>query len=208
MGSSATRRRLLSSAIEELMKRTQEADASGKLGWAVAIRLDPVPFGFDLRYAGLGKPTGNRQVSFDPATHTLTAAVILESKEISGLLAAAGDPELRAALNELMVKANANRVSAFWLMGFFLLATLGELCVSPVGLSMVRTAPPRFAALLMGVWLLTWAFGNFLAGAFGERWGVWASRALFVTVGAVLAAVTLLLFILARKIRALMHGAD
>lgn len=56
-------------------------------------------------------------------------------------------------------------VSPWWLVGVYLLHTLGELCLSPVGLSMVtRTAPPSVAALLMGVWFLSSSFGNYMAG--------------------------------------------
>ncbi len=60
---------------------------------------------------------------------------------------------------------NGQLVSPLWLFGVYLLHTLGELCLSPVGLSMVtRTAPAAAAALLMGVWFLSSAFGNYMAG--------------------------------------------
>lgn len=195
--------------IEQLQKQTQEAAAEGKAGWSTQVELAKTPAGFDLRYLGLGKETGNKEINFDPVTRKLTATVILDDKEMKGLRTAAGNFEFRNALNELMVKADQNRVSPGWLFGFFLLATLGEMCVSPVGLSMVsQLAPGRFVAILMSVWLLTWAFGNFLAGAFAEKWGTWAPEPYFVAVAVVLGAFTLLLVLLVRKIRALMHGAD
>ena len=61
------------------------------------------------------------------------------------------------------------RVSSWWLVWFYVLCTVGELCLSPVGLSMVsKLAPRRFATMLMGIWLLTSFFGNFCAGLAGE----------------------------------------
>ncbi len=57
-------------------------------------------------------------------------------------------------------------VSPMWLVLAYLLHTLGELCLSPVGLSYVtKLAPARFAALLMGAWYLSNAAGQKIAGA-------------------------------------------
>lgn len=191
--------------LEELQKKS-EAAAAGPAGWKVQVQLDRTPADFDLRHAGFGAPTGNRQVSYDPATRTLTTTIVLEDKEMKGLKLAAGDPTLRVSLHSLTVQANASRVSPWWLMGFFLLATLGEMCLSPVGLSMVsQLAPSRFAAMLMGMWLLTYAFGNYLAGFFGKQWGTWTPTIYFVVVAAVLAAATLLMLLILRKVGALMH---
>jgi POT family proton-dependent oligopeptide transporter len=56
-------------------------------------------------------------------------------------------------------------VSPLWLVGLFFLQTLGELCLSPVGLSAVtRLAPAKWAGVVMGVWFLADALGNKLAG--------------------------------------------
>src|SRR5438045_5531574 len=57
------------------------------------------------------------------------------------------------------------RVSLFWLTTLYMLHTIGELCLSPIGLSMVsKLAPLRFASLLMGTWFLANAAANKLAG--------------------------------------------
>jgi proton-dependent oligopeptide transporter, POT family len=57
-------------------------------------------------------------------------------------------------------------VSPFWLVAAYTFHTLGELCLSPVGLSYVtKVAPVRFASLLMGVWFLANAVANKLAGS-------------------------------------------
>ncbi len=56
--------------------------------------------------------------------------------------------------------------SPVWLTSFYLFSVLGELCLSPVGLSYVtKVAPVRFASFLMGAWFLTNASANYIAGA-------------------------------------------
>lgn len=57
------------------------------------------------------------------------------------------------------------KVSMFWLTALYVMHTWGELCLSPIGLSLVsKLAPPRFASLLMGVWFISNAVANNFAG--------------------------------------------
>ena len=57
------------------------------------------------------------------------------------------------------------KVSPLWLVAVYLLQTVGELCLSPVGLSTVtKLAPARIVGLMMGVWFLSISFGDFIAG--------------------------------------------
>lgn len=57
------------------------------------------------------------------------------------------------------------KVSMIWLVGMYALHTWGELCLSPIGLSLVnKLAPIKFGSLLMAVWFLANAFANYLAG--------------------------------------------
>lgn len=59
----------------------------------------------------------------------------------------------------------AMKVSMMWLLSLYLIHTYGELCLSPIGLSMVnKLAPVKFASLLMGVWFLSTAAANKFAG--------------------------------------------
>jgi len=58
-----------------------------------------------------------------------------------------------------------HQVSPFWIVGLFFLQSVGELCLSPVGLStMTKLAPARLVGLVMGIWFLAAALGNKLAG--------------------------------------------
>ncbi|MGL4293771.1 MAG: peptide MFS transporter [Bacteroidales bacterium] len=57
------------------------------------------------------------------------------------------------------------KVSILWLTGLYFIHTMGELCLSPIGLSMVnKLAPVRFASLLMGVWYMSTSAANKFAG--------------------------------------------
>ncbi|MEP7381908.1 MAG: peptide MFS transporter [Gemmatimonadota bacterium] len=62
------------------------------------------------------------------------------------------------------------KVSALWLIGSYLLQTIGELSLSPVGLSsMTKLAPRKFVGQMMGLWFLATAMGNLIAGLVGGR---------------------------------------
>ena len=57
------------------------------------------------------------------------------------------------------------RVSPMWLIGLYFLQMAGELCLSPVGLSMVtKLSPARLVGFMMGIWFLATALGNYVAG--------------------------------------------
>jgi len=60
------------------------------------------------------------------------------------------------------------KVSSLWLVGFYAIVTLGELCLSPMGLSLVtKLTPKRLVGLAMGGWFMATAFGNNFSGFFG-----------------------------------------
>ncbi len=189
-------------ALEKLQKES-EVQPKGK-SFSVSVKLDPVPPGFDLRYAGLD----DQKVHYDESDHTLTVKDLrLADKDIKALRVAAGEPTFRDTINQLYLTSAQHRVSPWWLFWFYIFATLAELCLSPVGLSMVsKLAPAKFATMLMGLWLLTSFFGNFAAGAFGERWGEWTPTEYFLYIMVLLAGAALVLFLLVRKITAMMHG--
>jgi len=57
------------------------------------------------------------------------------------------------------------KVSMIWLVGMYALHTMGELCLSPIGMSLVnRLSPLKYSSLLMGIWFTANGFGNKLAG--------------------------------------------
>jgi POT family proton-dependent oligopeptide transporter len=63
------------------------------------------------------------------------------------------------------------RRSVMWLVGTTVVLTVGELYLSPIGLSFVtKVSPPRMVSMLMGVWFLANFFGNYLSGYLGTFW--------------------------------------
>jgi POT family proton-dependent oligopeptide transporter len=92
-----------------------------------------------------------------------------------GAVAAAGTPE--------------GKVSALWLFGTYGVITVGELCLSPIGLSMVsKFSPRKITAFMMGGWFLSTAIGNKLSGVFGEIYHEWDHTNFFL-MNAICAAV-------------------
>jgi len=76
------------------------------------------------------------------------------------------------------------RGSPFWPLSCTLLLTVGELYLSPIGLSLVtKVAPARIVSMLMGMWFLSSFLGNFLSGAIGVLYTRWSKEAfiLFLT---------------------------
>jgi POT family proton-dependent oligopeptide transporter len=106
-----------------------------------------------------------------------------------------------------MFERTGMRVSPMWLVGLYFLQMCGELCLSPVGLSMVtKLSPARLVGLLMGVWFFATAMGNYVAGwAAGfleNRPFSFVFQAAFLSV----AVATVILALLIRPIKRLMHG--
>ena len=104
----------------------------------------------------------------------------------------------------------SGRVSPLWIVGLFFLQTVGELFLSPVGLStMTKLAPMRLVGLMLGVWFLAAAWGNKLAGILGG--GFTASdparlATLFLQQAVIVGVATLLLLALVPWIKRLMGG--
>jgi POT family proton-dependent oligopeptide transporter len=74
------------------------------------------------------------------------------------------------AANIVLRGGGAVRVSAWWLVLSYLFQTIGELSLSPVGLSsMTKLAPFKFKGQMMGVWFMAAALGNLIAGLVGGR---------------------------------------
>jgi POT family proton-dependent oligopeptide transporter len=97
------------------------------------------------------------------------------------------------------------RVSPWWLIAAYMVAELGELCLSPVGLSAVtKVSPVRIVGMMMGVWFLSNAFGNKLAGWAAGFFSTLPLQTLFGIVVMVLLAAAAVMFALVKPLRRLM----
>jgi POT family proton-dependent oligopeptide transporter len=115
--------------------------------------------------------------------------------------------------------ALTEKVSMIWLTGMYALHTLGELCLSPIGLSLVnKLSPLKFASLLMAVWFLANAAGNKFAGVMSALYpeggkttaflgykmnNLYEFFMLFVFMAGFAAIV---LFLLSKRLQKMMHG--
>jgi len=99
-------------------------------------------------------------------------------------------------------------VSPLWLAGVYLLHTIGELCLSPVGLSaMTRLAPQRISGLLMGVWFLSLSAGNYLGGRIASYYEALPPATLFTLIAAFGIGAGLMLALLVKPVRLLLDDA-
>jgi POT family proton-dependent oligopeptide transporter len=102
---------------------------------------------------------------------------------------------------------DTGRVSPWWLIIAYMVITLGELMLSPMGLSLVsKVAPIRLRGLMMGGWFAATSIGNYLVGTIGVKWTVWSHSKFFIVVAMMSAAVGLLLFAILRPLKKAMPG--
>ena len=79
--------------------------------------------------------------------------------------------------------AGAGKASPAWLVSSYLLIAVGEICLSPMGLSLVsRVAPPKRRGLLMGGWFVATSLGGYFSGSLGARWGMMPHAQFFLLV--------------------------
>ena len=101
-----------------------------------------------------------------------------------------------------MVKA-----SMIWMILTYLLHTIGELSLSPVGLSIVtKLSPARFASLFMGVWIMAAAFANMLAGLISSYVVELGASTVFASISAFVMVLGILMVSLNKVIERMMHG--
>jgi proton-dependent oligopeptide transporter, POT family len=105
--------------------------------------------------------------------------------------------------------AGAGKANWVWLFAFFVVVTIAELYLSPIGLSLVsKVAPVRYLSMMMGVWLATSFIGNFCAGYLGSFWSGMAKPSFFLMIAAVAIAAGAVIWAFDRPLRtALSRGA-
>jgi POT family proton-dependent oligopeptide transporter len=106
------------------------------------------------------------------------------------------------------VSAGQQIVSLWWLFFCMLILTIGELFLSPVGLSLVtKLAPARMVSMLMGTWFLSSFAGNYLAGYLGTFWERMPKQSFFAILSLLSMGAGLGMFAVLRPLkRAIGHG--
>ena len=99
------------------------------------------------------------------------------------------------------------KASMIWMILTYLLHTIGELSLSPVGLSIVtKLSPARFASLFMGVWIMAAAFANMLAGLISSYVVELGASTVFASISAFVMVLGILMVSLNKVIERMMHG--
>jgi proton-dependent oligopeptide transporter, POT family len=104
---------------------------------------------------------------------------------------------------------DTGRVSAQWLIWANVLIAVGEICLSPMGLSLVNhLAPPRSRGVLMGGWFASLALGGYLAGYIGGNWDAMPHSRFFLMVVGILVVTALPLSFMIPQIKRTLKRAD
>ena len=106
------------------------------------------------------------------------------------------------------IYANDNgmvKASSWWFVSSYVVITIGELFLSPMGLSLVsKLSPPRLTSLMMGGWFLSTSIGNKLSGVLSSMWDNYENKANFFYVNIVLlCAAAILMFGMLRWLNAI-----
>lgn len=100
-----------------------------------------------------------------------------------------------------------NKMGIFWIIGAYFMFTMGELCLSPVGLSMVtKLSPVKFISLFMGIWFLANSAAGWLAGKYSGKLGSMSLQDFFTWPVVTAVGASLLLLVLIKPIKKWMHG--
>jgi POT family proton-dependent oligopeptide transporter len=97
-------------------------------------------------------------------------------------------------------------VSPFWLILAYAVISLGELMLSPMGLSLVsKVAPLRVRGMMMGGWFVATAIGNKLT-AIGVYWSIWKQSTFFIILGSMALVMAVVLALLLKPLKKAMPG--
>jgi POT family proton-dependent oligopeptide transporter len=104
------------------------------------------------------------------------------------------------------INTSADKASSLWLWASYGVITIGELCLSPMGLSLVsKLSPPRLTSLMMGGWFLSVSIGNKLSGILSGMWEGYSDKSKFFLINFFIVIVpAIALFLLLRWLNRVM----
>ena len=104
--------------------------------------------------------------------------------------------------------AGGGKASWLWLAAYFVVITIGELYLSPIGLSLVtKVAPARAVSMMMGLWLATSFTGNFLAGYLGSFWSGMDKGSFFLMIAVIAALAGLVILAFVRPLKPILRAS-
>jgi POT family proton-dependent oligopeptide transporter len=167
--------------------------------WAPETFRSVEPLGVIVFSAGLVGVWGwLRKRRAEPSTPMKMLIGIALVAAAYGLMAVAG-----------VMGGDTGRVSPWWLVNAYILIALGEVCLSPMGLSLVnRVAPPRSRGVMMGGWFVSLAAGGYSAGMLGAYWNQMPHSRFFLLVVGVLIMAGILLVVVMPRVKAVIRRVE
>ena len=108
-----------------------------------------------------------------------------------------------------LYEVDRSPVGISWLISFNLVATIGELYLAPIGLSLVtKMSPKRMVSMMMGIWFLSSFAGNFAAGFLGHFWDEMAKETFFLMIASIAFAAGLLMLLILKRLKQVVERED
>jgi dipeptide/tripeptide permease len=151
-----------------------------------------------------GKNTIN-DVKFSPKTDEVTKQTTSGPDSLMNTLNSV-DPAAGRYRDAILRHSYLFQLSPFWLLLAYAIISLGELMLSPMGLSLVsKVAPIRMRGLMMGGWFVATAIGNKLT-MIGIYWSIWYQSNFFLVLGLMALVMAVVLAILLKPLKKAMPG--
>ena len=161
-------------------------------GWVIILTFPLVAFWRWLDSKGL-EPSTPTKMAFGMMLTGLSFFILFIAARVGEATVSGSDPY-------------AFKVSPLWLIGAYGVLTLGELMLSPMGLSLVsKVAPVRFRGVMMGGWFVATAIGNKLT-QIGELWDDWLHSTFWLTLSGAALFMAIVLLVLLRPLKKAMPG--
>jgi len=126
-------------------------------------------------------------------------------KFMLGMLLSAGSSAIMSMAS--FAARHQGRVSPWWLLASYFVMSCAELCVAPIGFSLVtKLAPKRLLGVLMGAWFAAIALGNLGAGLIGRYWAVWSHQMFFMVLATTSGFAALLMMLQQSRLRRVLGG--
>jgi len=145
-------------------------------------------------------------VKFSPKEDAATKQIVSGEQQLMTALNTVAPGQAAQHREAFLQRAHLFRVSAFWLIFAYAIVTLGELMLSPMGLSLVsKVAPIHLRGLLMGGWFGATALGNKLT-QIGIFWDIWLQSTFFLALAGMALVMAVVLFLLLKPLKRAMPG--
>jgi POT family proton-dependent oligopeptide transporter len=187
--------------------------AGGLMNLYTSDNVDRVFFGWEMPASWFQAANGFFIILFSPVFARLWLSLNARGRDPSPILKMSAGLMLEGLGFGLMVmaaqqNAQGQKAAAFLVVLTYLLHTFGELCLSPVGLSLTtKLAPRHLVSALMGVWFLSNFMGNWLAGRVGAQASTYGDGTIFAALAIGAGVFGVILLALSPLLTRMMHGA-